>query len=198
MPSTSDSSADSWDHIDRSISFGQLPTHTTGQLPTTMSAHEGARRRGATAAASSATGSTAVSRGIAPSEDQYGPKDELSTTPSYGDESKQKLGRHGREAEKWAALLPKQQTKKPLVPGQYRSGLLGVVRRTANRRLISQVDFAKDNADLAPLIIYTFLALFTRLWRIGLSDTVVWDEAHFGKFGAYYLNRTVSVQIVLG
>ncbi|SCV67340.1 BQ2448_5986 [Microbotryum intermedium] len=41
-----------------------------------------------------------------------------------------------------------------------------------------------------PLLIYTFLALFTRLYRIGANNTVVWDEAHFGKFGAYYLNRT--------
>ncbi|GAA6005428.1 hypothetical protein JCM10207_002978 [Rhodosporidiobolus poonsookiae] len=41
-----------------------------------------------------------------------------------------------------------------------------------------------------PLIIYTILALFTRLYRIGANNTVVWDEAHFGKFGAYYLNRT--------
>ncbi|KDE06245.1 hypothetical protein MVLG_03404 [Microbotryum lychnidis-dioicae p1A1 Lamole] len=41
-----------------------------------------------------------------------------------------------------------------------------------------------------PLLVYTFLALFTRLYRIGANNTVVWDEAHFGKFGAYYLNRT--------
>ncbi|KAL8277538.1 hypothetical protein RQP46_010093 [Phenoliferia psychrophenolica] len=45
-----------------------------------------------------------------------------------------------------------------------------------------------------PLIIYTFLSLFTRLYRIGANNSVVWDEAHFGKastpFGAYYLNRT--------
>ncbi|GAA5981932.1 hypothetical protein JCM5350_006569 [Sporobolomyces pararoseus] len=41
-----------------------------------------------------------------------------------------------------------------------------------------------------PLIVYTILALFTRLYRIGANNTVVWDEAHFGKFGAYYLNRT--------
>ncbi|POY73479.1 hypothetical protein BMF94_3416 [Rhodotorula taiwanensis] len=47
-----------------------------------------------------------------------------------------------------------------------------------------------DLRQQIPLIIYTILALFTRLYRIGASNTVVWDEAHFGKFGAYYLNRT--------
>ncbi|GAA5830517.1 hypothetical protein JCM11251_002496 [Rhodosporidiobolus azoricus] len=41
-----------------------------------------------------------------------------------------------------------------------------------------------------PLIIYTILSLWTRLYQIGANNSVVWDEAHFGKFGAYYLNRT--------
>ncbi|KAJ5641587.1 hypothetical protein N7490_005587 [Penicillium lividum] len=41
---------------------------------------------------------------------------------------------------------------------------------------------------LAPVIL-TALALFTRLYRIGRSDIVTWDEAHFGKFGSHYLKR---------
>lgn len=40
------------------------------------------------------------------------------------------------------------------------------------------------------VLFYTGLSLFTRLYRIGRSNTVVWDEAHFGKFGSYYLNQT--------
>lgn len=63
------------------------------------------------------------------------------------------------------------------------------------------------------LIIYTLLSIATRLYRIGYRAGVVWDEvchfapspppntnlipslktnkqAHFGKFGAYYQNRT--------
>ena len=65
----------------------------------------------------------------------------------------------------------------------------------------------KDYDDLIPVAIYTALSLFTRLYKIDKSNTVVWDEvsrkplqrnhrlnlfaqAHFGKFGAYYLNQT--------
>ncbi|CAG7921829.1 unnamed protein product [Penicillium olsonii] len=38
-------------------------------------------------------------------------------------------------------------------------------------------------------IILTALALFTRLYQIGRSNIVTWDEAHFGKFGSHYLKR---------
>lgn len=41
---------------------------------------------------------------------------------------------------------------------------------------------------IAPIIL-TSLALFTRLYRIGRSNIVTWDEAHFGKFGSHYLKR---------
>ncbi|KAJ9622300.1 Protein O-mannosyltransferase 2 [Taxawa tesnikishii (nom. ined.)] len=41
---------------------------------------------------------------------------------------------------------------------------------------------------IAP-IVFTFLAFFTRMWKIGLSPIVTWDEAHFGKFGSHYLKR---------
>ncbi|KIW13463.1 hypothetical protein PV08_08651 [Exophiala spinifera] len=41
---------------------------------------------------------------------------------------------------------------------------------------------------IAP-VVFTAFALFTRLWKIGLSPIVTWDEAHFGKFGSHYLKR---------
>ncbi|KAI1002302.1 Dolichyl-phosphate-mannose--protein mannosyltransferase 2 [Podosphaera aphanis] len=41
---------------------------------------------------------------------------------------------------------------------------------------------------IAP-ILFTILAFFTRLYKIGLSPIVTWDEAHFGKFGSHYLKR---------
>ena len=38
-------------------------------------------------------------------------------------------------------------------------------------------------------IVITAIAAFVRLYRIAVSNFVVWDEAHFGKFGAFYLER---------
>ncbi|ODQ81298.1 glycosyltransferase family 39 protein [Babjeviella inositovora NRRL Y-12698] len=41
---------------------------------------------------------------------------------------------------------------------------------------------------VGPLII-TALAFAVRAYRIGVNNHVVWDEAHFGKFGSYYLRH---------
>ncbi|KAI5302570.1 Protein O-mannosyltransferase 2 [Ascosphaera pollenicola] len=41
---------------------------------------------------------------------------------------------------------------------------------------------------IAP-IVFTLASFFIRTWRIGISDVVTWDEAHFGKFGSHYLKR---------
>ncbi|PKI85238.1 dolichyl-phosphate-mannose--protein mannosyltransferase [Malassezia vespertilionis] len=44
--------------------------------------------------------------------------------------------------------------------------------------------------DRLMFIVYLLLSIFTRLYRIGSNSKVVWDEAHFGKFGSYYLRHT--------
>ncbi|PVU97869.1 hypothetical protein BB561_000298 [Smittium simulii] len=50
---------------------------------------------------------------------------------------------------------------------------------------------AKENkSDFLIALALTIFAMFTRLYKISYRDTVTWDEAHFGKFGAYYINRT--------
>ncbi|KAJ7614909.1 hypothetical protein FB45DRAFT_1035706 [Roridomyces roridus] len=36
---------------------------------------------------------------------------------------------------------------------------------------------------------YTLLSFWTRFYKIGHANSVVWDEAHFGKFGSHYLER---------
>ncbi|KAK7980645.1 hypothetical protein PG989_013102 [Apiospora arundinis] len=47
---------------------------------------------------------------------------------------------------------------------------------------------------IAP-IIFTALAFFTRLYKIGLSPIVTWDEAHFGKFGSHYIKRELFFDV---
>ncbi|PVU99298.1 hypothetical protein BB559_000831 [Furculomyces boomerangus] len=51
-------------------------------------------------------------------------------------------------------------------------------------------EFGLDKIDYICLVVLTALSLFTRLYQIGKRKSVTWDESHFGKFGAYYLNRT--------
>ncbi|KAF9001718.1 dolichyl-phosphate-mannose-protein mannosyltransferase [Cyathus striatus] len=50
-------------------------------------------------------------------------------------------------------------------------------------------EFFLQNADIITPVIYGLLGCYTRFHKIGHSDIVVWDEAHFGKFGSHYLKR---------
>lgn len=47
---------------------------------------------------------------------------------------------------------------------------------------------AKLESWLAPLL-FTITSFALRMYRISLNNGVVWDEAHFGKFGSYYLRH---------
>lgn len=46
----------------------------------------------------------------------------------------------------------------------------------------------KLEAWLAPLV-FTIISFVLRVYRISINNRVVWDEAHFGKFGSYYLRH---------
>lgn len=52
--------------------------------------------------------------------------------------------------------------------------------RRADLLLSLQLSLAKEvGSEIKPhipLIVYTILAIFTRLYRIGAADSVVWDE----------------------
>ncbi|CAL1705382.1 unnamed protein product [Somion occarium] len=50
-------------------------------------------------------------------------------------------------------------------------------------------ELIQQNLEHIPPIIYTLLACWTRFHKIGKSGNVIWDEAHFGKFGSHYLKR---------
>ncbi|KAI8971453.1 Dolichyl-phosphate-mannose-protein mannosyltransferase-domain-containing protein [Mycotypha africana] len=51
------------------------------------------------------------------------------------------------------------------------------------------IAFLQQNQHTVITIILTLLAFWTRFRKITLSNQVVWDEAHFGKFGSHYINH---------
>ncbi|KOS15054.1 glycosyltransferase family 39 protein [Malassezia pachydermatis] len=54
--------------------------------------------------------------------------------------------------------------------------------------LLDRISLWSQN-DTYMLIFYTVLSVLTRLYRIGSNHKVVWDEAHFGKFGSFYIRH---------
>jgi dolichyl-phosphate-mannose-protein mannosyltransferase len=55
--------------------------------------------------------------------------------------------------------------------------------------ILVQREFLLQNLEHLPPAIYTLLSCWTRFHKIGKAGVVVWDEAHFGKFGSHYLKR---------
>ncbi|KAF2097867.1 dolichyl phosphate-D-mannose:protein O-D-mannosyltransferas-like protein [Rhizodiscina lignyota] len=83
--------------------------------------------------------------------------------------------------------------RKRNVPGRQDVNINGVNQEGEDKPKTKKPQTVLDILDeyewiIAPLI-FTFLAFFTRMWKIGLSPIVTWDEAHFGKFGSHYLKR---------
>ncbi|KAH8178244.1 dolichyl-phosphate-mannose-protein mannosyltransferase domain-containing protein [Sarocladium implicatum] len=69
----------------------------------------------------------------------------------------------------------------------------GVLSPADNKKLAKKEPTFFETFDawepiFAP-IIFTLLAFGTRLYKIGISNIVTWDEAHFGKFGSYYIKN---------
>ncbi|KAL3959803.1 hypothetical protein ACCO45_004920 [Purpureocillium lilacinum] len=71
--------------------------------------------------------------------------------------------------------------KRPVAASQ--ASLTPRVARPTIRRS-SPKSFAETFDEWEPIfapLIFTALAFFTRLWKIGLSDIVTWDEAQYGQ-----------------
>ncbi|KAK3985811.1 family 39 putative glycosyltransferase [Cladorrhinum sp. PSN332] len=62
-------------------------------------------------------------------------------------------------------------------------------KKKAAKKAPSFLDILDQTEWIIAPIVFTALAFFTRFWKIGLSNIVTWDEAHFGKFGSHYLKR---------
>ncbi|KAI8620935.1 Dolichyl-phosphate-mannose-protein mannosyltransferase-domain-containing protein [Chytriomyces sp. MP71] len=70
------------------------------------------------------------------------------------------------------------------LPHDDHSGTLDTQMKTKREKV------AASTANLFVLVVLTILSLVTRLFRIGIAKSVVWDEAHFGKFAGHYNTRT--------
>ncbi|ORX46526.1 PMT-domain-containing protein [Hesseltinella vesiculosa] len=61
-----------------------------------------------------------------------------------------------------------------------------------SRRILSLAQ--SWNYILVPVVL-TLASMITRFYDLARSDKVVWDEAHFGKFAAYYIENTFFMDV---
>ncbi|CAH6718929.1 dolichyl-phosphate-mannose--protein mannosyltransferase 6 [[Candida] jaroonii] len=79
--------------------------------------------------------------------------------------------------------------RKPLATQDTDSELDDIINKTSTLKLNDKTDLSQLFINYINPLILTAISAFVRLWRIDLSQSVVWDEAHFGKFGSYYLKH---------
>lgn len=77
---------------------------------------------------------------------------------------------------------------------QYNSIPISVNKNEISDKSRSIIKETRKYLDTYPwfwtmIILFTVLGFATRIYNIAEGDYVVWDEAHFGKFGSYYLKR---------
>ncbi|KAJ2721261.1 Protein O-mannosyltransferase 2 [Coemansia sp. Benny D115] len=84
----------------------------------------------------------------------------------------------------------------PAVSGTGGEGDVAGLMDFSEARVDAGVAGLLRSRDFVIVAVLTLASLVTRLWKIGRRANVTWDEAHFGKFGAYYINRTFSHDVL--
>ncbi|KAF8321170.1 glycosyltransferase family 39 protein [Clavulina sp. PMI_390] len=87
---------------------------------------------------------------------------------------------------KRSTRIPRLLSRCTIVPWSQQREQMALPR--AGEPPITNTKVPKRINQWAPLF-YTLASIWTRIYRIGLAPTVVWDEAHFGKFASHYLKR---------
>ncbi|KAH3670487.1 hypothetical protein OGAPHI_001002 [Ogataea philodendri] len=90
-------------------------------------------------------------------------------------------------------MPPKQSKKEVITEKQVKEKLVELARPSEPVEETAYVgsdsaNWLRIEAILAP-VLFTLLSFFVRMYKIGANGNVVWDEAHFGKFGSYYLRH---------